>query len=74
MNTKHTYDCKRVFKHYDMTCPRCVELSNGAKARDGWQKKYYENKKRNDAIELNAIKNHNCHESNCGPVCTFGDW
>ncbi len=35
-NTKHKEDCERVFKNYDMTCPRCVELANGSPARDGW--------------------------------------
>lgn len=32
----HKEDCKRVFKNYDMDCPRCVELANGAKPRDAW--------------------------------------
>ena len=34
--TKHRADCSRVFKNYDMTCDRCVELSNGLAARPGW--------------------------------------
>lgn len=44
MNTKHNNNCTRVFKNYDLTCPRCIELNNGSQARDGWQKSYYANK------------------------------
>lgn len=36
--TRHKDDCKRAFRNYDMTCPRCRELANGAKARKGWNK------------------------------------
>ena len=35
--TYHKEDCKRVFKNYDHSCPRCVELINGAEARKGWK-------------------------------------
>lgn len=27
-----------------------------------------------DAARAAEIRNHNCAVSNCGPVCTFGDW
>lgn len=37
-STKHKPDCNRAFKNYDSTCPRCRELSNGAKPREGWKK------------------------------------
>lgn len=72
--TKHSYQCSRVFKNYDMNCTRCVELANGSKPRDGWQKAYYENKARQEAIQIAAIRAHNCKERNCGIVCTFGEW
>jgi len=32
----HTADCTRVFKRYDLSCPRCQELAHGAPARKGW--------------------------------------
>ena len=38
MTTKtiHKNDCARVFKRYDVTCPRCIELINGSTARPAW--------------------------------------
>lgn len=42
--TKHSDTCSRVFKNYDMQCPRCIELASGSTPRDGWQKSYYERK------------------------------
>jgi hypothetical protein len=72
--TKHKVDCKRIFKKYDSGCPRCQELMNGSTPRKGWQYNYYRNKKQQAERFRNALKNHNCKESNCGPVCTFGDW
>ncbi len=72
--TKHRDDCSRVFKNYDMECPRCVELANGSKPRDGWQKKYYETKAREEAQFLRSLESHDCVKSNCGPVCTAFDW
>lgn len=32
----HNTNCKRVFKRYDPTCPRCKELINGAIPRKAW--------------------------------------
>ena len=29
---------------------------------------------RQEAFELMEIRAHDCVRSNCGPVCTFGDW
>ena len=72
--TKHKENCERVFKNYDLTCPRCIELSEGAKPRDGWQKRYYETKKREKLQFMRALKSHDCKKSNCGPVCTAFDW
>ncbi len=46
MNTKHNDRCKRIFARYDMECPRCRELAGGAAPRDGWQKFYFENSKK----------------------------
>ncbi len=39
MKTLHKADCKRVFKHYDITCPRCQELAGGAEPRKAWFEK-----------------------------------
>lgn len=69
--TKHKEDCRRVFKKYDTNCPRCKELMAGSPAREGWQKRYYANKKH--AEQIRKIP-HDCKKSNCGPICTFGDW
>ena len=71
---KHSDDCKMVFGRKDPNCPRCQELLSGAPARDGWQKGYYSQKKLDEKQRLEEIKSHDCEKSNCGPVCTFGDW
>jgi len=73
-NTAHNSDCSRVFKNYDLGCPRCLELKNGAPARDGWQKAYYTNKAVQEQNFTKALKNHNCTQSHCGPVCVAFDW
>lgn len=51
-------------------CPRCDELLAGAAPRKGWS----DDKKAEDARRLQAIRNHNCEQRNCGPVCTAFDW
>lgn len=73
--TKHSNECNRVFKSYDEKCARCLELKNGAPAREGWQKSYFERK----AHENNLAKiPHSCYtqtgERRCAVVCTFGEW
>ncbi|MCK9370713.1 hypothetical protein M0R04_12460 [Candidatus Dojkabacteria bacterium] len=65
-NTKHIINCNRVFKNYDLTCPRCLELSKGATARDGWQKAYFANKKLNTKENF-AYCGHN--NLNAGGYC-----
>ena len=73
--TKHKEDCGRVFKNYDMTCPRCVELKNGAQPREGWQREYFARKASEEAALTKAIKEHDCAKSNCSIVCcTAFDW
>jgi hypothetical protein len=44
-------------------CPRCDELRNGAAPREGWQKDYYERKRRHEAQRSAAIRAHN--NDNC---------
>lgn len=73
-NTPHKLDCNMAFGRKDETCDRCQELLMGAPARAGWQKSYYENKKRNEQMQLHAIRTHDCKKSNCGYMCTFGEW
>lgn len=68
--TFHKADCSRAFSHKDMTCPRCIELANGATPRAGWS----DSKRKFEAQSIAAIKAHNCKASNCMSVCTFGDW
>lgn len=71
---KHSNECKMAFGRKDANCPRCQELLNGAKARAGWQSKYYAEQQQ----QLAAIRAHyNSHKhlsGACGPVCTFGDY
>lgn len=61
--TKHTCGGPKFGKLTD-GCPRCEELKNGAEVRS-WGSKHHYNK---------TLHTHNCKESNCGPVCTFGEW
>ena len=68
---KHKADCNRVFKQYDATCSRCLELSQGAAARPGWG----DFKRKNEAVQLAAIKAHDlaaCERKNT--VCTCFEW
>ena len=70
--TRHAFDCSRAFGIYDATCPRCVELKNGAPARKGWghrSRRAYQ-----EAARVDSIRRHDCKASQCGPVCTFGEW
>lgn len=68
--TLHKSDCRMSFGRKDNTCPRCLELISGAKPRAGW----------NDAAIARAkqfsreLAAHDCVESNCSIVCTFGDY
>jgi hypothetical protein len=57
---KHSNDCKMAFGKKDAECPRCAEMLAGAPARSGWQKDFYDIKKRADAMEKAAIKAHVC--------------
>lgn len=66
----HSDNCSRVFKNYDMTCPRCQELANGSKARAGWN----DTKLHQEAARSRAIQSHNCQASKCMSVCVAFDW
>ena len=76
MSTKHKDDCKRVFKNYDATCPRCQELAAGEKPRAGWS----DNKRIMEAQRRRAIAIHFApggrHEqiTAAGGVDTAFDW
>ena len=69
----HKADCRRAFKNYDKTCPRCQELSAGLSPRQGWYRPG-QSPREVEARQIAEIRAHNCKVSNCGPVCTFGDW
>jgi hypothetical protein len=75
---QHKSDCKRVFKRYDLTCPRCVELSQGAEPRRGWGNSvaYQLRVGRGPAYDsfVRELKSHDCKASGCGPICTKFDW
>lgn len=68
--TKHSTDCRRVFSNYDLRCPRCQELACGKPARAGWS----DLRRRNEANRVRWIREHDCRQAGCGPICTFGDW
>ena len=51
-------------------CPRCEELKAGAPAIKSWGWMNHEQ----TARFIRDLKAHDCKKSNCGPVCTFGDW
>jgi phage FluMu protein Com len=79
MNTKHSNACTRVFKRYDLSCPRCQELNAGSAPRFGWQAEYYTKKRQDAEARTKAIKQHFAtggpHDlGHCGPVCTAFDW
>lgn len=66
MTTKHTH--KVVFGKRVADCPRCTELDNGAEPvrwRNGNTNGYPTNQQ---------LRQHNCRQAGCGPVCTYGDY
>lgn len=68
--TRHSSDCKMAFGRKDPNCPRCRELLRGDAPRDG----YGSAQRRLDADFSRRLREHDCKQSGCGPVCTFGDW
>ena len=67
--TKHTCGGP-VFGKLTAGCERCDELLAGAQPIKPWGWR----KKQSDAALIRAIRNHSCAASNCGSVCTHGDW
>ena len=55
-----------VFGRLTGGCPRCDELRAGAAPKQGWG--------RSSRFDGYATEKHSCQESNCAPICTFGDW
>jgi hypothetical protein len=69
--TYHTEDCRRVFKRYDLSCPRCSELANGSEARKGWGPSNDQRR----CVEIDShFKSEKHLSGGCGIVCTFGEW
>lgn len=68
--TLHKADCARAFSHKDMSCPRCIELANGAAPRAGWN----DAKIAREEQFSRELAAHDCKERKCNVVCTFGDW
>lgn len=52
--TRHSWNCTKAWKNYDMSCPRCQELAGGAKARTGWGA----SRQQQDALRCVQIKRH----------------
>lgn len=68
LTTRHTHTV--IFGRKVVDCPRCLELVAGAPPIR-WSVRH--------AMERNtqwvdALRRHRCAVSECGPVCTFGDW
>jgi hypothetical protein len=64
--TKHTH--RVVFGRKVDGCPRCDELNAGAEPVR-W------NTDRRDGYPTDReIRAHDCRVSDCGPVCTYGEW
>ena len=55
-----------VFGRLTGGCPRCDELRAGAAPRQGWG--------RSSRYDGHSTEPHSCQESNCAPICTWGDW
>jgi len=67
--TRHTCGGPK-FGRLTEGCPACHEIWMGYRAPvRGWT-----SKKEMERVQVEAIKAHDCKKSNCGPVCTFGDW
>ena len=55
-----------VFGRLTPGCRRCDELLAGAAPRQGWS--------RRSRYDGQGSGRHSCQDSNCGPICTWGDW
>jgi len=74
---QHNQNCKRVFKRYDMQCPRCIELSNGAKPRQWNMSEAYQMRVGKGPLYeafKRDLNRHDCKVSKCGIVCTAFQW
>lgn len=69
---RHNDTCTMAFGRPSKatTCPRCEELKSGAQPVKGWGTA----KREADQRLSEAIRNHNCKASGCGPVCTANEW
>jgi hypothetical protein len=73
MATRHTCNDGNgpYFGRKTSGCPRCDQLLAGAApVVQTWRNERKENEKRFET----ALRAHDCRTSNCGPVCTFGEW
>lgn len=68
--TKHSDNCNRVFKNYDLNCPRCLELANGSQPRKGWQEAYFSNKAKTESVKTSSCE-HGISEINPGGYCNI---
>lgn len=58
------------FGRKDSTCPRCLDLLNGAEVRT-WT---ISNRKQAEAKRIEEIRTHDCKKSGCCSVCVRFDW
>ena len=59
-----------VFGRLTGGCPRCDELRAGAAPKKGWGR----SSRYNGGYSSKKLALHSCKESNCGPICTWGEW
>ena len=75
MKIIHKQDCKRIFSRYDLTCPRCQELQNGASPREGWgDVARQQAKSRSLEISAHYANHSNCDYERQGVPCVKFDW
>ncbi len=75
MKITHKQDCKRIFSRYDLTCPRCQELQNGASPREGWgDRRHQQDLARSRAIEAHYANHNTCDYERRGVPCVTFDW
>lgn len=70
--TRHGDRCSLAFGRLspEGECARCDELRGGARPRQGWGAR----QRQQEEATLRAIRNHDCQQARCGPVCTAFDW
>jgi len=71
MNTQHSPSCSMAFGRYDMSCPRCQELANGAAPRrPAWTKRLGSSAR----IQASRLASIDREDIRSNPFSTKGQW